>query len=147
MNPEYHYLFDLRLIGDSSVGKTGLLLRFADNTFSETNSSTLGLDFKTRTIELDGKIIKLQIWDSAGQERFMKISPNFLRPAHGVIVVYDVTNQESFDNVRRWLHEIDSYASENVNKLLVGNKCDLTTQKVVDSTTAKTSQKNWVLNS
>ena len=132
MNPKYDYQFDLRLIGDSSVGKTGLLLRFADNIFNETLQSTIGVDYKTRTIELEGKIIRLQIWDSAGQERFMNISPNFLRPAHGIIVVYDVTNQESFDNVRTWLQEIDCYASENVNKLLVGNKCDLTTKKVVD---------------
>ena len=137
MNPKYDYQFDLRLIGDSSVGKTGLLLRFADNIFNETLQSTIGVDYKTRTIELEGKIIRLQIWDSAGQERFMNISPNFLRPAHGIIVVYDVTNQESFDNVRTWLQEIDCYASENVNKLLVGNKCDLTTKKVVDCTTAK----------
>ena len=137
LNPEYDYLFDLRLIGDSGVGKTGLLLRFADNIFTETLQSTIGIDYKTRTIELDGKVIRLQIWDSAGQERFMKISPNFLRPAHGIIVVYDVTNQESFDNVRKWLREIDCYASENVSKLLVGNKCDLTTKKVVDCKTAK----------
>ena len=137
MNLKYDYLFDLRLIGDSSVGKTGLLLRFADNSFSETLQSTIGIDVKTRTIELDGKIIRLDIWDSAGQERFRKITPNFLRPAHGIIVVYDVTNQESFDNVKKWLHEIDCYGSENVNKLLVGNKCDLTTKKVVNCTTAK----------
>ena len=103
MNPKYDYQFDLRLIGDSSVGKTGLLLRFADNIFSETLTCTIGVDSRRRTFELDGKIIRLDIWDSAGQERFMKISPNFLRPAHGIIVVYDVTNQESFDNVRKWL--------------------------------------------
>ena len=137
MNPQYDYLFDLRLIGDSSVGKTGLLLRFADNIFDETLTCTIGVDSRRRTFELDGKIIRLEIWDSAGQERFRKITPNFLRPAHGIIVVYDVTNQESFDNIRKWLHEIDCYGSENVNKLLVGNKCDLTTKKVVDCTTAK----------
>ena len=103
MNANYDYLFDLRLVGDSSVGKTGLLLRFADNIFSETLTCTIGVDSRRRTFELDGKIIRLDIWDSAGQERFRKITPNFLRPAHGIIVVYDVTNQESFDNVRKWL--------------------------------------------
>uniref|UniRef100_A0A8C7N946 Zgc:153169 n=1 Tax=Oncorhynchus kisutch TaxID=8019 RepID=A0A8C7N946_ONCKI len=99
------YLFKLLLIGDSGVGKSCLLLRFA--------------------------------WDTAGQERFRTITSSYYRGAHGIIVVYDVTDQESFNNVKQWLQEIDRYASENVNKLLVGNKCDLTTKKVVDYTTAK----------
>ena len=95
------------------------------------------MDFKIRTIELDGKTIKLQIWDTAGQERFRTITTNYYRGAHGIIVVYDVTDQESFNNVKQWLQEIDRYACENVNKLLVGNKCDLTNKKVVDYTSAK----------
>uniref|UniRef100_A0A669BM73 Ras-related protein Rab-1A n=3 Tax=Pseudocrenilabrinae TaxID=318546 RepID=A0A669BM73_ORENI len=103
-NP-HDYLFKLLLIGDSGVGKSCLLLRFA--------------------------------WDTAGQERFRTITSSYYRGAHGIIVVYDVTDQESFNNVKQWLQEIDRYASENVNKLLVGNKCDLTTKKVVDYTTAK----------
>ncbi|KAG5539983.1 hypothetical protein RHGRI_020274 [Rhododendron griersonianum] len=107
------YLFKLLLIGDSGVGKSCLLLRFADDSYLESYISTIGVDFKIRTVEQDGKTIKLQI------------------------VVYDVTDQESFNNVKQWLNEIDRYASESVNKLLVGNKCDLTSQKVVSSETAK----------
>ncbi|KAL8025639.1 putative small GTP-binding protein [Plasmopara halstedii] len=131
------YLFKLLLIGDSGVGKSCLLLRFADDTYTESYISTIGVDFKIRTIELDGKTIKLQIWDTAGQERFRTITSSYYRGAHGIIVVYDVTDQESFNNVKQWLHEIDRYACENVNKLLVGNKSDLTAKRVVSTDAAK----------
>uniref|UniRef100_A0A3Q4MKP7 RAB1A, member RAS oncogene family b n=1 Tax=Neolamprologus brichardi TaxID=32507 RepID=A0A3Q4MKP7_NEOBR len=119
-----------------SVGQSNLMNKKHD-ILNESYISTIGVDFKIRTIELDGKTIKLQIWDTAGQERFRTITSSYYRGAHGIIVVYDVTDQESFNNVKQWLQEIDRYASENVNKLLVGNKCDLTTKKVVDYTTAK----------
>uniref|UniRef100_A0A158P5W4 Ras-related protein Rab-1A n=2 Tax=Angiostrongylus cantonensis TaxID=6313 RepID=A0A158P5W4_ANGCA len=131
------YLFKLLLIGDSGVGKSCLLLRFADDTYTESYISTIGVDFKIRTIELDGKTIKLQIWDTAGQERFRTITSSYYRGAHGIIVVYDITDQESFNNVKQWLQEIDRYACENVNKLLVGNKCDLTAKRAVEIQAAK----------
>ncbi|TKR60876.1 hypothetical protein L596_028058 [Steinernema carpocapsae] len=115
MNPEYDYLFKLLLIGDSGVGKSCLLLRFADDTYTESYISTIGVDFKIRTIELEDKVIKLQIWDTAGQERFRTITSSYYRGAHGIIV-------ESFNNVKQWLQEIDRYACENVNKLLVGQQ-------------------------
>ncbi|KAG0017832.1 GTP-binding protein of the rab [Entomortierella chlamydospora] len=137
MNPEYDYLFKLLLIGDSGVGKSCLLLRFADDTYTESYISTIGVDFKIRTIELEGKTVKLQIWDTAGQERFRTITSSYYRGAHGIIVVYDVTDQDTFSNVKQWLAEIDRYASEGVNKLLVGNKSDLTNKKVVEYTVAK----------
>ncbi|CAN6565163.1 unnamed protein product [Malus baccata var. baccata] len=129
MNPEYDYLFKLLLIGDSGVGKSCLLLRFADDSYLDSYISTIGVDFKIRTVDQDGKTIKLQIWDTAGQERFRTITSSYYRGAHGIIIVYDVTDQESFNNVKQWLNEIDRYASENVNKLLVGNKADLTANK------------------
>jgi len=134
---EYDFLFKILLIGDSGVGKSCLLLRFADDTYTESYISTIGVDFKIRTIEHKGKVVKLQIWDTAGQERFRTITSSYYRGAHGIIVVYDVTDQVSFNNTKQWLQEIDRYACENVNKMLVGNKADLTTKKVVDYNTAK----------
>ncbi|KMZ73101.1 Ras-related protein RIC1 [Zostera marina] len=131
MNLEYDYLFKLLLIGDSGVGKSCLLLRFVDDSYLESYISTIGVDFKIRTVEQEGKTLKLQIWDTAGQERFRTITSSYYRGAHGIIVVYDVTDQESFNNIRQWLTEIDRYASDTVNKLLVGNKCDLTDSRVV----------------
>ena len=123
--------FKLLLIGDSGAGKSSLLLRFAVDTYTESFISTIGVDFKSRTIEVDGKTIKLQIWDTAGQERFRTITSSYYRGTHGIIVVFDVTDQESFDNVKQWLHEIDRYASADVKKLLVGNKCDLASKRAV----------------
>jgi len=137
MTTEYDYLFKLLLIGDSGVGKSCLLLRFADDTYTDSYISTIGVDFKIRTVDLDTKTIKLQIWDTAGQERFRTITSSYYRGAHGIIIVYDITDKESFDNVRQWLFEIDRYASENVCKLLVGNKSDLSNKRAVEYDAAK----------
>merc|ERR1711988_817944 len=134
---EYDYLFKLLLIGDSGVGKSCMLLRFADDACTDSYISTIGVDFKIRTVEIDGKVIKLQIWDTAGQERFRTITSSYYRGAHGIIVVYDVTEMETFHAVERWMTEIVRFAGPDVNKMLVGNKCDMVAKKVVDYSTAK----------
>lgn len=134
---DYDYLFKLVLIGDSGVGKSCLLLRFADDAFTESYISTIGVDFRFRTVKIDKKTVKLQIWDTAGQERFRTITSAYYRGADGIIMVYDVTSQDSFDHVNDWLKEVNRYASEGTCKLLVGNKSDRTTDKVVTAEQAK----------
>nr|CDS31607.1 phytochelatin synthase [Hymenolepis microstoma] len=131
MSPDYDYLFKLLLIGDSGVGKSCLLLRFSDDAFTDTYISTIGVDFKIRTLELDGKIIKLQIWDTAGQERFRTITSSYYRGAHGIIIVYDITDEATFASLKNWQSEIDHYASTTVCRLLVGNKCDMVSKRAV----------------
>eukprot|EP00999_Lentomonas_sp_LEN2_P000451 NODE_1452_length_856_cov_80.840878_g1404_i0.p1 GENE.NODE_1452_length_856_cov_80.840878_g1404_i0~~NODE_1452_length_856_cov_80.840878_g1404_i0.p1 ORF type:complete len:213 (+),score=32.50 NODE_1452_length_856_cov_80.840878_g1404_i0:154-792(+) len=129
----YDYLIKLLLIGDSGVGKSCLLMRFSDDSFTPSFITTIGIDFKIRTIELDGKKIKLQIWDTAGQERFRTITTAYYRGAMGILLVYDVTDQKTFDNIRNWIKNIEQHASEGVNKILLGNKADMTDRKVVDA--------------
>jgi len=137
MKRDYDYLFKLVLIGDSGVGKSCLLLRFADDNFTDSYISTIGVDFRFRTITIDKKVVKLQIWDTAGQERFRTITSAYYRGADGIIMVYDVTSAESFDHVEEWLSEVDRYANENTSKLLVGNKADLIEDKQVSEETAQ----------
>lgn len=134
---DYDYLFKLVLIGDSGVGKSCLLLRFADDAFTESYISTIGVDFRFRTVKIDNKTVKLQIWDTAGQERFRTITSAYYRGADGIIMVFDVTSTESFDHVNDWLKEVNRYAAEGTVKLLVGNKSDRTADKVVTEAQAK----------
>jgi Ras-related protein Rab-8A len=136
-NAAYDYLIKLLLIGDSGVGKSCLLLRFSDDSFTPSFITTIGIDFKIRTIELDGKRIKLQIWDTAGQERFRTITTAYYRGAMGILLVYDVCDEKSFQNMGNWIRNIEQHASENVNKILIGNKCDLVDKKVVDTAKGK----------
>lgn len=126
---DYDYLIKLLLIGDSGVGKSCLLLRFSDDSFTTSFITTIGIDFKIRTVELDGKRIKLQIWDTAGQERFRTITTAYYRGAMGILLVYDVTDESSFNNIRNWIRNIEQHASDNVNKILVGNKADMDESK------------------
>jgi len=129
--------FKLLLIGDSSVGKSSILLRFCDNTYQEGTVNLTNLDFKTKNITVDNKPVQLQVWDTAGQERFRTITSSFYRGAHGIIVVYDITDQGTFNNVKLWMQEIQRYASSTVCKMLVGNKYDLDDRRVIGTSTAK----------
>jgi len=130
--------YKLVLLGDAGVGKTALAVQFVKGQFNEFTESTIGASFMNQTVSLpDDTLVKFQIWDTAGQERFRTITSSYYRGAHGIIVVYDVTDKVSFNNVKQWLGEIDRYACQSVNKLLVGNKMDLVEKKVVEFTEAK----------
>ncbi|KIK64203.1 hypothetical protein GYMLUDRAFT_71621 [Collybiopsis luxurians FD-317 M1] len=116
----------LLLIGNSSVGKSSLLLRFSDEQWlpEDESSATIGVDFRVHKMEVKGKKVKLSIWDTAGQERFRTITSSYYRGAQGIILVYDVTSRESFDALPRWYSELETYVSDSVVKILVGNKLD-----------------------
>ncbi|KAH8827171.1 ras-domain-containing protein [Flagelloscypha sp. PMI_526] len=116
----------LLLIGNSSVGKSSLLLRFSDETYlpEDESSATIGVDFRVHKMDVKGKKVKLSIWDTAGQERFRTITSSYYRGAQGIILVYDVSNRESFDALPRWFSELETYVSPSVVKVIVGNKLD-----------------------
>lgn len=127
---QYDYLIKLLIIGDSGVGKTCVLLRFSDNNFTASHLTTIGIDFKLKTIDIDGKSVKLQIWDTAGQERFRTITQTYYKGAMGIILAYDCTDENSFNNIRNWIQQIKMHASDNVSKVLIGNKCDRPDKKI-----------------
>ncbi|KAF2292537.1 hypothetical protein P3X46_017974 [Hevea brasiliensis] len=119
------YLFKIVLIGDSAVGKSNLLSRFARNEFDNNSKATIGVEFQTQVVDIDGKQIKAQIWDTAGQERFRAVTSAYYRGAVGVLIVYDITRRTSFDSVKRWLDELSTHCDTTVARMLVGNKRDL----------------------
>ncbi|KAL2623686.1 hypothetical protein R1flu_003891 [Riccia fluitans] len=122
---DYDYLFKVVLIGDSGVGKSNLLSRFTRNEFSLESKSTIGVEFATRSINVDSKLIKAQIWDTAGQERYRAITSAYYRGAVGALLVYDITRHVTFENVERWLKELKDHTDAHIVVMLVGNKSDL----------------------
>jgi Ras-related protein Rab-1A len=128
---DYEFIFKVLLLGNSNVGKSSLFLRFVDDIWNDTFVPTIGVDFKIKTFEIDSKKIKMQIWDTAGQERFKNIIASYYRGAHGILLLYDVTDKDSFKNLSNWLIEIEKNASKNVLKVLIGNKCDLEEKRVI----------------
>ncbi|KAK9993132.1 hypothetical protein SO802_022835 [Lithocarpus litseifolius] len=119
------YLLKIVLIGDSAVGKSNLLSRFARNEFDTNSKATIGVEFQTQAVEIDGKEVKAQIWDTAGQERFRAVTSAYYRGAVGALIVYDITRTTTFDSVKRWLDELTTHCDTTMARMLVGNKCDL----------------------
>ncbi|XP_064647715.1 ras-related protein Rab-18A-like [Lineus longissimus] len=134
------------IIGESSVGKSSLLLRFTDDTFDPEQSATIGVDFKVKTITVDGNKTKLAIWDTAGQERFRTLTPSYYRGAQGVILVYDVTNKKSFQKLEAWLSELETFSTKHdIVKMLVGNKIDVDMREVSRDEGLKFARKHHML--
>ena len=130
-NYEYDHLLKLMLTGDSGAGKSSLLLRFVDGAFNDSFISTIGIDFKVRTLNINGVRYKLQIWDTAGQERFKTIVSTYYRGAHGIIIVYDISNEETFLNLPKWITDANKYTEPSVPKIIVGNKIDSEDKRVI----------------
>ena len=125
MSVKKEFMYKILLLGDISVGKTCILTRYSDNTFREEHFVTIGLDFIKKSVNLDnGKTVNIQIWDTAGQDRFKSITKNYYKGAHGIILIYDVTTRMTFDNVRNWINTIKEEVDDKVNVILVGNKID-----------------------
>lgn len=121
----YDYIYKVLLLGDSAVGKTCFLLRYADDTFNDNHISTIGLDYRLKMVKMENeKIVKTQIWDTAGQDRFRAITKNYYKGAHGIILIYDVTNKQSFVNIKNWVIQIRENTTDKVKIALVGNKID-----------------------
>ncbi|XP_076837211.1 ras-related protein Rab-18-B [Brachyhypopomus gauderio] len=134
------------IIGESGVGKSSLLLRFTDDTFDPELAATIGVDFKVKTIAVDGNRAKLAIWDTAGQERFRTLTPSYYRGAQGVILVYDVTKRDSFTKLGNWLNELETYCTRNdLVKMLVGNKIDKDNHEVDRNEGLKFARKHSML--
>ncbi|CAN6181800.1 unnamed protein product [Urochloa humidicola] len=131
------YVFKVVLIGDSAVGKSQLLARFARNEFNLDSKATIGVEFQTRTLTIDKRNVKAQIWDTAGQERYRAVTSAYYRGAVGAMLVYDITKRQSFDHVVRWLEELRGHADKNIVIMLIGNKSDLGTLRAVPMEDAK----------
>ena len=141
---EYSMIFKIILIGDSGVGKTNILSRYVNNTFSETTKSTVGVELGCKIEEINNTKIKIQIWDTAGQERYKSITKTYYKGSKGALIIYDISRKESFTNVDKWIGDLKEYGDENVCILLIGNKSDLDNIREVsiDEVTKKAEQYN-----
>jgi len=127
----YKYLFKYIIVGDTAVGKSCLLLQFTDKRFQPVHDLTIGVEFGSRTITIEDNQIKLQIWDTAGQEKFRSITRSYYRGAAGALLVYDITRRETFDHLQSWLEDCRRYSNQNIVIMLIGNKSDLENKRKV----------------
>ena len=122
---EVEFVFKILLLGDSEVGKSCFLMRYSDNIFVENYITTIGLDYKLKYVQLDsGETIKVQLWDTAGQDRYRTIAKNYYKGSHGILLLYDITKENSFENIREWVQNIREEVYEKAIIFLIGNKID-----------------------
>ena len=143
MEKDYDFLFKLIIVGDTLVGKSSLLSKYVDDLFLEDIEPTIGVDFKVKTIKVKEKYIKLQIWDTAGREKFHNIIISYFRGSSGILLLYDITNKESFKNISKWIKINETSTSMENIKVLVGNKCDLDDNRVVSEEEGKRLAKDY----
>lgn len=130
---QYDFIWKVVLVGDSGVGKTNLLSRFTRNKFNAESKTTIGVEFATRNVQIRGKTVRAQIWDTAGQERYRAITSVYYRGAVGALVLYDITKPATFENLDKWISELKEHADPCVCIMIVGNKTDLRSQRVVST--------------
>eukprot|EP01056_Protomagalhaensia_sp_Gyna25_P002942 Protomagalhaensia_sp_Gyna_25__2941@NODE_2727_length_923_cov_462_787330_g2274_i0_p1_GENE_NODE_2727_length_923_cov_462_787330_g2274_i0NODE_2727_length_923_cov_462_787330_g2274_i0_p1_ORF_typecomplete_len210_score28_79Ras/PF00071_22/1_8e66Roc/PF08477_13/3_8e25Roc/PF08477_13/3_1e03Arf/PF00025_21/2_8e19FeoB_N/PF02421_18/1_7e06GTP_EFTU/PF00009_27/6_5e06Gtr1_RagA/PF04670_12/5_4e06MMR_HSR1/PF01926_23/1_1e05RsgA_GTPase/PF03193_16/2_3RsgA_GTPase/PF03193_16/0_14SRPRB/PF09439_10/0_00021AAA_22/PF13401_6/0_000 len=143
--PPYHYLFKYIIIGDTGVGKSCLLLQFTDKRFRSDHDLTIGVEFGARTVTIDGKQLKLQIWDTAGQESFRSITRSYYRGAAGALLVYDISRRETFNHLTKWLDEVRQNSNINMTIVLIGNKSDLDRREVTTEEGAEFAQEHGLI--
>jgi small GTP-binding protein len=131
MDEDYEYLFKCVIIGDSGVGKSNIFTRFMKDEFSLDSKATIGVEFSAKNVTVQDKVIKTQVWDTAGQERFRALAKSYYRGAVGCLLIYDITNYGSFQNLEKWLKEVKDHAEPHLTVLLIGNKCDLEENRAV----------------
>lgn len=127
----FDYSFNIILIGDSNVGKTCVVQHFISGSYRETQRSTIGVEVTVRSLDVDGKKVKMQVWDTAGLKRFRSINQSYYRRAHAAIIAYDLTRKSTFDSVPHWIHEMEKHGAENLVIMLIGNKSDLSEKRDV----------------
>lgn len=146
MSKKYDFTIKLLMIGDSNVGKTCILTKYVTNTFTDDFTTTIGIDFHIKRIAVNDKIVKLQLWDTAGQERFRSVTIGYFRGAQGAFIVYDVTNRESFNNIKKWIEDINKNCYKGIIIFLVGNKIDEIHNRQVSTEEGKELGKKYNIN-
>ena len=142
----FSVFFKILLIGDLGVGKSCVILRYVEGDFPGNIMSSIGVDFKTKQIDLDDRLIKLQIWDTAGHEKFRTITTSYYKSAHAIIIIYDITEINSFEHVKNWMIDIDKFAKQGVLKTLVANKTDLEEQRKIKKEEGESIAKKYGVN-
>ena len=141
-NINYELLYKIIIIGDAAVGKSNILTRYSKNEFSENTKSTVGVELGVKFIKVKGVNAKIQIWDTAGEERYRSITSSYYKGSHGCFIVYDITNESSFDNVEKWYEYVQKEAGKNISIILVGNKCDLENERKITKEKGQEKAKN-----